>query len=334
MELKMKKSCLASIVGLAVVLGGIVVGAEKKKSAPRVKPAMENPSSTDAAPAPSAASAPIPQGPAGGQGNLGSLEVTGKATDEVLIEKPIPEIKIEARDLVDSMTGKTEKLLERPRPIPAEEDFARFDRLASAQTARPWLPDLAESPLISFQPEPAKTSVKGWRLEVTDERGDVIQTLTGKGNPVNEIVWDGRDKNGEIIRVAAAYSYRFVTVDDFNNAHTTLGKAFTLRHLKYRNKKNVVVEISSKYLFKDAKFSPEALPIFERTLDVLREYSRYPFSLEFYTDAPKGEQVKARQKAITEKATRDLILPPESIKYTYLNIKDRGDVVRFLIRLR
>ena len=96
----------------------------------------------------------------------------------------------------------------------------------------------------------------------------------------------------------------------------------------------MVVEISSKFLFKDEKIAPEALPIFERTLDVLRDYSRYPFALEFHTDAPQGDLVKARQKVVTEKITRDMLLPKDSIKYTYSEIKDRGDVLRFVVRLR
>lgn len=308
---------------IAAPLGAAPKGA--KKAAPAKAPvASPSPQPTPAAPAT----------PTTAQENLGSMEVTGQAKDKVLIEKPTPEIKIDVREMADSVTEKTEKLLERPRTVPGEDDFQRFDRLASNQTARPWLPELAEPPLISFHPEPAKTTVKGWRLEITDETGEVIQTLTGNGNPVDEIVWDGTAKDGKMIKVATAYSFRFITVDEYKNAHTTLGKAFTLKHLKFEDKKNMVVEISSKFLFKDDKIAVEALPIFERTLDVLRDYSRYPFALEFHTDSPQGDLVKARQKVVTEKVTTEMLLPKDSIKYTYSEIKDRGDVLRFVVRLR
>ncbi|HNI57273.1 MAG TPA: hypothetical protein PKZ00_06795 [Elusimicrobiota bacterium] len=318
-----KAPWLAVAFLIAAPLGAASKGGKKA-------PPAQSPSASPAPQAPSAA----PAAPTTAQENLGSMEVTGQAKDKVLIEKPTPEIKIDVRDMVDSVTEKTEKLLERPRPVPGDEDFQRFDRLSSNQTARPWLPELAEPPLISFRPEPAKTTVKGWRLEITDETGEVIQTLTGNGNPVDEIVWDGTVKDGKMIKVATAYSFRFITVDEYKNAHTTLGKAFTLKHLKFEDKKNMVVEISSKFLFKDEKIAPEALPIFERTLDVLRDYSRYPFALEFHTDAPQGDLVKARQKVVTEKITRDMLLPKDSIKYTYSEIKDRGDVLRFVVRLR
>lgn len=302
--------------------------AAAKKTAPTTKKAPTPPPPDQ--PAPSAA-APAT---GGASENLGSYEVTGQAKDKVLIEKSSPEIKLDVKEVVDSVTDKTEQLLERPRTIPDQEDYDHFDRLTSNQTARPWLPDLAEPPLISFQPAPPKTTVTGWRLEVTNDLGEVIKIISGKGNPVKEIVWDGIDAKGQMIRVAAAYSFRFITIDEFQNTHTTLGKAFTLRHLKYQDKRNVIVEISSKFLFKDEKISIDAVPILERTLDVLREYSTYLFSLEFQTEAPQGDPIKERQRRLTDKITKDLQLPPDSVKYTYSPIKDRGEVTRFVIRLR
>jgi hypothetical protein len=308
-----------------------------KKSPPpaqKEKPAAKPTSKAD----PKKTSVPPPQtSPSSGAAaneNLGDREVTGQAKDKVKIEKVTPEIKVEVKELVDSLTDKTEKLLEQGRPIPSEEDFRRFDRIDSQQTARPWLPDLVEPPLISFKPAPAQTTVAAWRLEVTDDKGDVVHVISGKGNPVNEIVWDGFNRDGKMIKVASAYAFRFITVDEFKDTHTTLGKAFTLRHLKYRDKKNVIVEIASSYMFRDDKINPDALPILERTLDVLREYSGAPFALEFQTLDPEGEVVKSRQKAVTGKVAADLLLSPDSIRYTYAPVKDRGDVLRFVIKQR
>lgn len=312
----------------------------KKAPAPSVKAEKSPKSVQKTAPKPSSdpkkSAVPPPPAPSGntGSGNLEDMEVTGQAKDKVEIEKVTPDIKVDVKELVDSVTDKTEKLLEQGRPIPSEEDFRRFDRIDSQQTARPWLPDLVEPPLISFKPAPAQNTVVAWRLEVTDDKGDVVHTITGKGNPVNEIVWDGFNKNGKMIRIASAYSFRFITVDEFKETHTTLGKAFTLRHLKYKDKKNLIVEIASSYLFKDDKINQDALPILERVMDVLREYSSYPFSLDFQTFDYQSETVKARQKAVTEKIAADLLLSPDSIKYTYAPVDDRGDVLRCVIKLR
>ena len=310
-----------------------------KTSVPSAAPAADAPaappkrSEVPPSPPPETPAEPAPPAEAN-NGNLGNMEVTGQAKDKVMIEKVTPEIKVDIKEMVDSVTDKTEKLLELARPIPSDEDFRRFDRIDSRQTARPWLPDLVEPPLISFKPAPAQTTVVAWRLEVTDDKGDVVHTITGKGNPVNEIVWDGFNREGKMIKVASAYAFRFITIDEFKETHTTLGKAFTLRHLKYKDKKNLIVEIATSYLFRDDKINPDALPILERTLDVLRDYSGYPFGLEFQTFDPESETVKARQKAVTGKIATDLLLAPDSIKYTYAPVQDRGDVLRFVIKLR
>jgi len=269
-----------------------------------------------------------------GQENLGSVEVSGEAKDKVTIDKMTLPIKIEIPDIIDSVTDKTEKLLEKAQPIPSEDDFRLFNRLSSDQTAKPWLTDFPEPPLIRFFPEPSKTAVVGWRLEVTDDQGNIIQTLTGKGNAVKEIQWDGVDKTGKVIKVASAYSFRFITIDEFKNVHTTIGKAFNLKYLKYRDKNNLYLEVANDFFFDEDRLRPEAAPLFEKVLDVLREYSKYRFTVEYYIDNPKGEAVKTRQNDISERVAKEMLLPRDDVRFSYQKIEDRGDITRFVIHLR
>jgi len=267
------------------------------------------------------------------QENLGSLEVTGSAKDKVEIEKATHGIKIDVRELVDSVTEKTEKLLDQGPTVPSEEDFSRLNRLSSTLTARPWLPDLAEPPLIRFKPAPSSSRVIRWRLEVTDIQGEIVHVISGMGNPVSTVVWDGFDKTGAMIRVGEVYSFRFVTVDEFKSTHTTLGESFVLNHLKYRDKKNLIIEISSAWLFKDENFVPDALPILDRAVDVLREYSIYPFVVECHTRGASRDWATSRQQKISEKLTHDLLLGDNNVRVLSSGVKDRGDVFRFVIKL-
>jgi hypothetical protein len=291
-----------------------------------------------AAPAmPAPTSAPAPSGnpvPQEASENLGSYEVTGEAKDKITVDKMTPEIKIKFEDIVDSITDKTEKLLGQPQPVPTAEDFAAFNKLNSEQTARPWLIDFSKPPLITFLPAPSKVSVASWRLEVTDEKGNIVQTLKGQGNPVREIVWDGRDAKGKMIRVGSVYSFRFVTMDEFKNPHTTIGKAFNLMNLQYEEGKYVVMELPNSSFFKGDKMRPEIMPTFDRVADVLREYSKYPFTVEFHVPDPKAESVRARQRVLSEKIAKALLVDKDDIKYFYLPDLARGDVVRFLIKVR
>jgi hypothetical protein len=288
-----------------------------------------------AAPAPT--TAPAPSGnpvPQETSENLGSYESVGEAKDKITIDKMTPEIKIKFDDIVDSITDKTEKLLGQPQPVPTAEDFAPFNKLNSEQTARPWLIDFSKPPLITFTPAPAKTSVSSWRLEVTDEKGNIVQTLKGQGNPVRDIIWDGRDAKGKVIRVGSVYSFRFITIDEFKNPHTTIGKAFHLTNLQYEEGKHVVMEVPNPSFFKGDKLRPEITPTFDRVADVLREYSKYPFTVEFHVADPKSESVRARQRVLSEKIAKALLINKDDIKYFYLPDTQRGDVVRFLVKVR
>lgn len=269
-----------------------------------------------------------------GSANLDDIEITGEAKDKVLIEKIVPEITIKIRDIVDSVTDKTEKLLEKGKPVPSDEDFEQFNELASQQTAQPWLPNFAEPPLISFFPSISETTVKTWRLEVTDEQGNIIRTLRGRKNPVKKIDWDGIDEKGTIIRVGSYYSFRFITVDEFNYSHTSMGKAFSLSNLRFKDKKNIYLEITNKLFFDEFNINPRSQMLLRKVLDILREYSQYQFSVEYYTKDPRGELVRKRQETLSKKIAEELLLLPEDVRYSYSKIGRRGDIIRFVIRRR
>lgn len=269
-----------------------------------------------------------------GYEQLGEVEITGEAKDKVTIEKITPEIKIKIEDIVDSVTDKTEKLLEKGKPVPSQEDFDQFSTLASRQTARPWLAEFAEPPLISFFPSISETTVKAWRLEVTDELGNIIKTIRGRGNPVKKIVWDGRDKKDKIIKAGKYYSYRFITVDEFKVSHTTLGRAFSLTNLRHHDRKNIYLEIENDFFFDEDRIRPEAGELFNRVIDILREYSKYPFTVEFHTNNPRSELVKKRQLTVTRQIAQEMLLLTEDVRYSYPKIGERGDIIRFVIQRR
>lgn len=269
-----------------------------------------------------------------GSEQLGEVEITGEAKDKITIGKITPEIKIKIEDIVDSVTDKTEKLLEKGKPVPSEEDFEQFSRLASRQTAHPWLAEFAEPPLISFFPSISETTVKAWRLEVTDEQGNIIKTIRGRGNPVKKIVWDGRDKKDKIIKAGKHYSYRFITVDEFKISHTTLGRAFSLTNLRHRDRKNIYLEIENDFFFDEDRIRPEAGELFNKVIDILREYSNYPFTVEFHTNDPRSELVKKRQLTVTRQIAHKMLLLSEDVRYSYPKIGKRGDIIRFVIQRR
>ena len=59
----------------------------------------------------------------------------------------------------------------------------------------------------------ARTEIKNWTLEITDPKGNIIRTYTGKGVPPKQIAWDGKDNTGNVVTGGIFANYNFRTVD-------------------------------------------------------------------------------------------------------------------------
>jgi outer membrane protein OmpA-like peptidoglycan-associated protein len=58
-----------------------------------------------------------------------------------------------------------------------------------------------------------RADVQNWTFDITDTKGLVIKSYTGKGVPPRQIVWDGKDDSGNIVSGALSANYSFRAVD-------------------------------------------------------------------------------------------------------------------------
>ncbi len=66
----------------------------------------------------------------------------------------------------------------------------------------------------TFELKPmARTDIKNWSLEITDPKGNILRTYSGKGVPPREIAWDGKDANGNVVAGGIFANYNLRTVD-------------------------------------------------------------------------------------------------------------------------
>jgi hypothetical protein len=267
---------------------------------------------------------------------LSEVVIKGEAKDIVKVEKAPYRIEIKLEDIVSSSIEETEALMEGGVEILRQEDFQQFSRLNSKQVIRPSLPAIPEPPLVTFHPQRSDLTIKKWVLTISDEKGNIIRTLQGKGNPPKTIEWDGRDDGGRMIRVGTLYSYDFVGIDQDGRPHTTSGKPFQLWALKYDEKESVSIEVSNRVLYSSERdgFSEEGKLIMEKALDLLRQYSRYPFRIEICSDEPDlsvWDKVKA---LLSDHISRSLILLPEDFKIEVVKGEARGLTTCFIIKTR
>jgi len=266
---------------------------------------------------------------------LSEVVIKGEAKDTVKVEKAPYQIEIKLEEIVSPSIEETEALMEGGLEILRQEDLQQFTRLNSKQVIRPSLPPLPEPPLVTFHPRRSNLKIKRWKLTISDEKGSIIRTLQGKGNPPRTIEWDGQDERGKIIKVGTLYSYNFVGIDQDGKPHTTSGKPFQLWALKYDERDNVNIEVANRVLYTSERdeFSEDGKLIMEKAIDFLRQYSRYPFRIEICTNEDPAVWEKAKA-LLSNYVSGNLILLPEDLRINVKRRDVRGLTTCFIIQTR
>ncbi|MCJ7646561.1 hypothetical protein MUO65_06645 [bacterium] len=276
--------------------------------------------------------------PPGGEtgGGLPEVVIKGEAKDTVEVKKAPYQIEIKIEDIVSPSIEETEALMKGGAEILRQEDFQQFTRLNSKQVINPSLPSLPEPPLVTFHPGASQLKIKKWELTISDDKGTIVRSLQGKGSAPGTVEWDGRDERGKIIKVGTLYSYNFVAMDEYGKAHTTSGKPFQLWALKYNEKESVNVEVANRVLYTSERdeFSEDGKLIIEKALDILRQYSRYPFKIEICSDEPNLSLWEKAKALLSGYISKNLILLPEDLKINVVKGYGRGLTTCFIIQTK
>jgi hypothetical protein len=91
---------------------------------------------------------------------------------------------------------------------------------------RPWLDRYAAGEIVQFRP--SLTGVERWRLTIADSRRGEVRVFDGKGNPPENIGWDGISGDGTPMPPGYTYSYVVEAWDRAGNKRNFVGKGFDL----------------------------------------------------------------------------------------------------------
>ncbi len=317
MRLSKNLTCLAAVF----LVGGLVWGAQDAKSA---APAKSQPTSKSAAtktPAPGQSSAPL------------SETIKGEVKEQLDIQKPPPSIDLDVKEIIESGTAQTDHVMQETRPIPSEEDFQHYSVIDSNQVLRPWKSLIPEPPLVSFKPGLAKVASKRWEFRVSDQTGENVKIIQGKGVPPREINWDGRNERGEYIAVGTLYSYQFLTFDEHENVHTFPGDPFQLDALMFKQKRKLCIEFSNEKLFVagTADLKPNIQSLWDRAIDVIRENSNQPLTVEMYVENTRAPIEEERRQKIINMISDATNIPGVDIRHKIEKLSDRGNVTRLVL---
>jgi hypothetical protein len=262
-----------------------------------------------------------------------SETVKGEIKEKLEIQKPPPSIELNVKEIIDSGTDRTEEVLQQARPIPSDSDFDHYAMLDSKQVLHPWQPLVPEPPLVTFYPGLSKVATKHWEFKVSDQGGEVVKTISGKGIPPRSIQWDGRNERSAYITVGTLYSYQFVTYDEHENAQTFPGEPFQLDALRYDQKGKVFVEFATDRLFvaDQSIISQNMKGLWERAVDIIRENSNKPVTVEVYADSVKSPMAEERRQVLIDAISDATNIPAVDIRHKVDKIADRGGIVRIVM---
>ncbi len=262
-----------------------------------------------------------------------SETVKGEIKEKLEIQKPPPSIELNVKEIIDSGTDRTEEVLQQARPIPSDADFDHYAMLDSKQVLHPWKPLVPEPPLVTFYPGLSKVAIKHWQFKVSDQGGEVVKTVSGKGVPPRSVQWDGRNERNTFITVGTLYSYQFVTFDEHENAQTFPGEPFQLDALKYDQKGKVFIEFANDRLFvtDQASINVGMKGLLDRALDIIRENSNKPVTIEMYADSVKSPLAEERRQVLVDLISDATNIPAVDIRHKVEKIADRGNIVRIVM---
>ncbi|MDZ7793398.1 MAG: FlgD immunoglobulin-like domain containing protein [Spirochaetia bacterium] len=146
------------------------------------------------------------------------------------------------------------------------------------------------------------------RAGVTSQDGPVFKQYSGRGEPAEEIIWDGRSDDGELVYAAMDYPYRFEVTDSLGNRTVENGK-IPVDVLVVREGDVLKIKIASiNFKPNSAEFvddKPEIASrnqyVLDRLAEILKKYRQYEITIEGHANITKfWDPELARQEQINE----------------------------------
>lgn len=158
--------------------------------------------------------------------SLRSLTVEAENRMQIRFERPALALDVDPASAPGLDWGDPLEVLDRTVPDLEAPLLASTRGLDSPFTARPWLRSFRHGTVAVFQPE--LENVERWRLVVADARGREVRTFEGRGEPPEEIEWDGRTADGELASPGLVHSYVLEAHDRAGNRRNFAGDSFEI----------------------------------------------------------------------------------------------------------
>lgn len=259
--------------------------------------------------------------------------IRGESRLQVKVEKPEPDLTFDVDEIAEPYVVTESYVLDVSPTSMANPAVAVTSYLSSSQTASPFLQLFKEPPILTLRPRyRAQGGIARWRLRITDAYGNVFKDFSGKDSLPEEIVWDGRSSQGEMLDVGSSYSYIFSVVDRASNPTSQMGRPIQMESLMYDQDGATVAMATADALF-DAKarrtvLSPKGELYCRQIGDLVMERQNYPLQIDAY-----GKDVDTANtygELVQEYLSERLTMPKKN--FNIKGVKSRREKLVFKIR--
>lgn len=159
--------------------------------------------------------------------DLESVVVEGEDRISITFDRPALDLDLNPRQAPGLEWQDTWQTLDLFAVLARASAFERSPFLG-----RPWLQLFAAGEVARFRPKLSEAD--RWQLTVVDSRGQEVRIFADKGDPPEEIVWDGLSEAGEPVLPGLTYSFLMETQDRAGNRRSFVSEGFTIPPLRHQ----------------------------------------------------------------------------------------------------
>ncbi|MFO7850492.1 MAG: FlgD immunoglobulin-like domain containing protein [Spirochaetia bacterium] len=129
--------------------------------------------------------------------------------------------------------------------------------------------------------------IREWSFTIYDPENREFKTFEGSGSPAEEIIWDGKSDDGELVYSAMDYPYEFEVTDELLNTRTIRGD-IPVDVLVVREDGVLKIKIaninfkpnSAEFVDDDPEIAARNTYVLDRIAEILKKYRRYEITIE------------------------------------------------------
>jgi hypothetical protein len=177
-----------------------------------------------------------------------------------------------------------------------------------------WTQEYRTGGVVRFHPN--LEDVHRWRLEILDARSDTVAVFEGRGNPPDELSWDGVRLDGTPASPGLAYSYVLIASDKAGNRRTFPGSGFELPPYRIEGDDHAVFLLAGKDLpagWSTRSSGPPPSLLLE-TASRLNQRGRIDDAVEVRAGGRTFEESRALGEAVASALQRHLLGDPSRVR--------------------